>query len=49
MLWASDYPWIVPVPGYVEQLALVEQFLPDLSEPERAAICGGTVASLFRF
>ena len=49
MLWASDYPWIVPVPGYVEQLALVEQFLPDLSEPERAAICGGTAASLFRF
>ncbi len=49
MLWASDYPWIVPVPGYVEQLALVDHYLPELSADERDAIRGGTAASLFRF
>lgn len=49
MLWASDYPWIVPVPGYAEQLALVDHYLPDLSPAERDAIRGGTAASLFRF
>ena len=49
MLWASDYPWIAPVPGYAEQLALVDHYLPELSAAERAAICGGTAASLFRF
>ena len=49
MLWASDYPWIVPVPGYEEQLALVDHYLPDLAQAERDAIRGGTAASLFRF
>ncbi len=49
MLWASDYPWIAEVPGYPEQLALVDHYLPALSEPERAAVLGGTAASLFTF
>ena len=49
MLWASDYPWIAEVPGYAEQLALVDHYLPDLTDAERVAIRGGTAASLFRF
>lgn len=49
MLWASDYPWIADEPGYAEQLALVDHYLPELGEAERAAIRGGTAASLFSF
>ena len=49
MLWASDYPWITPVPGYAEQLALVDHYLPNLADSERDAIRGGNAASLFRF
>jgi len=49
MLWASDFPWILPEPGYPEQLALVDRLLPDLNEHDRDLIRGGTVASLFSF
>ena len=49
MLWASDYPWIVEEPGYAQQLALVDHYLPGLTDSERAAIQGGTAASLFSF
>jgi L-fuconolactonase len=47
MLRASDFPWIVDEPGYAETLALVDHFLPDLGEDERAAIRGGTATRLF--
>lgn len=49
LLWASDYPWIVEVPGYGPQLELVDRHLPGLSENERAAIMGGNAARLFGF
>lgn len=49
MLLASDWPWIKVNPGYRETLALVDSFLPDLPEDERAWIRGGTAESLFSF
>ena len=49
MLWASDYPWIAVEPGYPEQLALVNHYLPDLSATERDAIVGGNALRLFDF
>ncbi len=49
MLWASDYPWISAEPGYPEQLALVDHYLPDLSEAQRKAIRGGNALALFDF
>jgi L-fuconolactonase len=49
MLWASDYPWIAEEPGYAEQLALVDHYLPGLDDAERAAILGGTADLLFAF
>lgn len=49
MMWASDYPWIAPEPGYAETLALVDHHLPAITADERLAIRGGTAARLFRF
>jgi L-fuconolactonase len=49
LLWASDFPWIVEEPGYAEQLALVDHFLPALTPSERTAILGGTTLELLRF
>jgi len=47
MLWASDYPWVAEVPGYDSTMGVVDHLLPGLSKSERAAILGGTAASLF--
>ena len=49
LLWASDYPWIAKAPGYAAQVALVDELLPDLTPPERAAVMGGTAQRLLRF
>ena len=49
MMWASDYPWIAVEPGYPEQLALVDHYLPDVSVADRDAIRGGTAMRLFDF
>lgn len=49
MMWASDYPWIAIEPGYPEQLALVDHYLPSLSAADRDAIRGGNAMRLFDF
>ena len=49
MLWASDFPWILEVPGYEEQLKLVEILLPDTTQKELNLIKGGNAERLFRF
>ena len=49
MLWASDFPWILEVPGYEEQLNLVDIMLPDLSKKELNLIKGGNAELLFNF
>ena len=49
MLGASDFPWILEVPGYEEQLNLVDIMLPDLSEKELNLIKGGNAEILFNF
>lgn len=49
VMWASDYPWIAVEPGYPEQLALVDHYLPDLSRSDRDAIRGGNAMRLFDF
>jgi L-fuconolactonase len=46
---ASDFPWILGEPGYAETLALTDEYLPDISAAERAAITGGTALRLFSF
>ncbi|MCH2281116.1 MAG: amidohydrolase, partial [SAR324 cluster bacterium] len=49
MLWASDFPWTLEIPGYVEQLNLVGKLLPDISQEEQELIQGGNAERLFRF
>ena len=49
MLWASDFPWILEVPGYEEQLNLVDIMLPDLSKKDLNLIKGGNAELLFNF
>ena len=49
MLWASDFPWTLEIPGYVEQLNLVGKLLPDISREEEELIQGGNAERLFRF
>lgn len=49
MMWASDYPWIAIEPGYPEQLALVDHYLPNLSAADREAVRGGNAMRLFDF
>ena len=49
ILWASDFPWILKIPGYVEQLELVEKLLPDITQKERELIQGGNAKRLFHF
>lgn len=49
LMWASDFPWIVKLPGYGALLQLVDALLPQLSEQERSAIMGGTAKRFLRF
>ena len=49
MLWASDFPWILELPGYEEQLKLVEILLPDKTQNEINLIKGINAERLFRF
>ena len=49
MLWASDFPWTMDIPGYAEQLNLVSKLLPDISQEEQELIQGGNAERLFRF
>mgnify|MGYP001180018041 FL=1 len=49
MLWASDFPWILELPGYEEQLKLVEILLPDKTQKEIDLIKGRNAERLFRF
>ena len=49
MLWASDFPWILKVPGYAKQLDLVDRLLPQISPQDRNLIRGGTAETLFSF
>ena len=49
MLWASDFPWTMEIPGYTEQLNLVGNLLPDISQEEQELIQGGNSERLFRF
>ena len=49
MLWASDFPWTMEIPGYAEQLNLVGKLLPDISQEEQELIQGGNAERLFRF
>ena len=49
MLWASDFPWTMEIPGYAEQLNLVSKLLPDISQEEQELIQGGNAERLFRF
>jgi L-fuconolactonase len=41
MMWCSDFPWIVQMPGYGKLTALLEQHLPELTAVEKALIMGG--------
>lgn len=47
LLWASDFPWPLQVPGYGQLLELPRRHLPALTPAERDAIFGGTVMDLF--
>lgn len=47
MMWATDFPWIVPDPGYGRLAGLVDRHLPDRPEGERDLICGGTAMQVW--
>jgi predicted TIM-barrel fold metal-dependent hydrolase len=47
LLWASDFPWTWPRPGYARTVELVDCGLPGLAPGERAAVLGGTAGALF--
>lgn len=47
LMWASDFPYIVPTCGYGACLDLFRKQLPFLTEEDRGWICGKTAASLW--
>ncbi|HVA07746.1 MAG TPA: amidohydrolase family protein [Acidimicrobiales bacterium] len=47
MFWASDFPWILDVPGYRSSLELPHWHLPNLTGSETEALMSGTVMRLF--
>jgi L-fuconolactonase len=47
LLWASDFPWTCPEPGYARTAELVDHQLPGLTPEEREAVLGGNAARLF--
>lgn len=49
LMWASDFPWIVKLPGYAALLRVVDELLPNLSAPERESIMGGTAQRFLCF
>ena len=49
MMWASDFPFVLEVPGYGQSRDLVDHYLPRLTAEDRAAIIGGTALRLFAF
>ncbi len=48
-MWASDFPWIVELPGYGALLKVVDELLPGLNGRERDAIMGETAHRFLRF
>lgn len=42
LMWGTDAPWIYEDPGYARLTTVIDDLLPELSDEERAAICGGT-------
>lgn len=48
LLWGSDWPVVNAVGDYARWVALTEQLLSALSEPERAAIWGKTAQRVYR-
>ena len=49
LMWASDFPWIVQDPGYGRLTTLLDELLPELTDPQRAQIMGGTAKRVLRF
>lgn len=49
LLWASDFPGCLAASSYAEQLAAVDEHLPNLSPGDRQLILGENARSLFGF
>ena len=49
LMWATDFPWILPAPGYGRLVGILDQLLPDLDQRDRRAIMGGAAARFLRF
>lgn len=47
LMWASDFPWPLDLPGYDRLLELPERQLPGLTAGEREALFAGTAVKLF--
>jgi L-fuconolactonase len=47
MMWCTDFPWIVHVPGYQKVVELIDYHLPALSTGEKEAIMGGTALKIW--
>ena len=42
MMWATDFPWIVPEPGYGRLAKMIDHHLPGIVAEEKEMIMGGT-------
>ena len=49
LMWATDFPWIVQDPGYGSLTRVLNELLPDLTEPQRTDIMGNTAQKFLRF
>ncbi len=49
LMWATDFPWIMEDPGYGRLTEVIDELLPELTDPERADIMGGTAKRVLRF
>lgn len=47
MMWCTDFPWIVQMPGYRRLVALIDHHLPTLSTSEKEAIMGGNALKMW--
>ena len=47
MMWATDYPWIAPEPGYGRLAWMIDHHLPEISKNEREMVMGGTAMKVW--
>jgi len=47
MMWCTDFPWIVEVPGYRKLVELIDHHLPSISRNAKDMIMGGNALKIW--